>query len=46
MGQREPEPELCEDQQAHHGGHVGVTRPGLQGDGHVPASWTTYEKRR
>lgn len=30
VGQREPEPELCEDQQADHRGHVSVTCPGLQ----------------
>ena len=35
--QGEPEPELGEDQQAHNRRHVGVARPGLQGDGHVAA---------
>lgn len=46
VGEREPEPELREDQQANHWGHVGVTRPGLQRDGHITASWTTYQKSR
>lgn len=39
VGQGEPEPELGEDQEADHRGHVGVTRPGLQRDGHVTSTW-------
>lgn len=41
VGEGEPEPELCEDQQADHWGHVSVTRPGLQGDGHITSTWRT-----
>lgn len=40
----EPEPELGEDQQANHGRHVSVTRPGLQGDGHITSAWTTGKR--
>lgn len=41
VGEREPEPELGEDQQADHGRHVSVTGPGLQRDGHITSTWTT-----
>lgn len=44
MGEGEPEPELCEDQQADHWGHVSVTRPGLQRDGHITSAWITEEQ--
>lgn len=40
VGEGEPEPELSEDQQANHRGHVSVTRPGLQRDGHIAATCT------
>lgn len=43
VGEGEPEPELCEDQQANHWGHVSVTRPGLQRDGHITATCTLRE---
>lgn len=39
VGEGEPEPELGEDEQAHHWRHVSVTRPGLQRDGHVTSTW-------
>ena len=46
VGEREPKPELSEDQQAHHRGHVCVTRAGLQRDGHVPATYGRGERER
>lgn len=44
MGEGEPEPKLCEDQQADHWGHVSVTRPGLQRDGYITSTWITEEQ--
>lgn len=38
VGEREPEPELAEDQHADDGRHVHVARLGLQGKGQVSAA--------
>lgn len=46
MWEWKPEPELSEHQQTHDGGHVRVSSPRLQGDGHVPATYKRRERKQ